>query len=725
MIIALFLCAMILAGGAISFRAQFSVKDNFAAEKKSAGKALSEIIRKKLETSPFVLLTPTDLSKISDNALETMLVGENPCETAAPISFGQTVNGQLSSTDCRLDDNSYADFYYFNGTQGQQVTVAMNSTAFDTYLGLANETGTFVVEDDDGGGGTNSRIVATLPQTGLYIILANSVFANQFGNYSVSLNGSTVCTYSLEPTGAQVPAAGGNFTFTVNTQPGCYWSASTDVYLFLRTSSAGMGTGIVEYSVNPNDGTTVRTEIIRVSGQIFTVTQPPLVCNYSINPTSAAVPADGVTGSFTITAPDGCYWRASSPDYFIWTTNEGRGTTAITYTVSPNNGADRAGKIVVNNLEFTITQPGRNCTYSVSPTSISANQSDQRGTLFVTTQPGCTWSASAGYSWITLDNLSGIGSGTISYRLYANPYFAPRTHVVVVYGNGVTTMRVTFTQAAFVFKRCFDYDGDGRADISVFRPSVGAWYLQQSSNNSFFGFSFGADSDIVTPADFDGDGKTDIAVFRPNNGGWYWLNSSNSSFSAAAFGTNGDLPVPADYDGDGKADIAVFRPSNGVWYLLRSSQGFTGVQFGQNGDKPMTADYDGDGKGDIAVVRQANGVSNWYILGSSQGFYGVQFGTDTDKLVPADYDGDGKADIAVYRSGVWYLLQSQLGFTGVSFGTAEDKPVPADYDGDGKADIAVFRPSNGVWYLLQSTAGFAAVSFGIAEDNPTPNAFVR
>lgn len=275
-------------------------------------------------------------------------------------------------------------------------------------------------------------------------------------------------------------------------------------------------------------------------------------------------------------------------------------------------------------------------------------------------------------------------------------------------------------------RTAFDYDGDGKADISIYRPSVGDWYVQRS-RDGLFGVRFGRETDKITPADFDGDGKTDVAVYRPSDGTWYIVRSLDSTFQFAVFGLADDIPVPGDFDGDSKADVSVFRPSSGTWFRLNSSTGaFFGRQFGATGDTPVMGDFDGDAKADLAVFRPSNGV--WYYIRSSDGsFYGEQFGAGGDTVVPADYDGDGKTDLAVYRpsNGFWYLKRSLTSdFAPFQFGQAGDVPAPGDFDGDGKADISVFRPSDGQWYRTNSGNGsFFAFPFGISGDRPTQSAF--
>jgi uncharacterized delta-60 repeat protein len=283
-------------------------------------------------------------------------------------------------------------------------------------------------------------------------------------------------------------------------------------------------------------------------------------------------------------------------------------------------------------------------------------------------------------------------------------------------GGTVAIARFNLGTGAIVTNRApFDFDGDGRSDVSVYRPSDSVWYLNRSTGG-FSATQFGVSTDEIVPADYDGDGKTDIAVYR--DGAWWRINSATSTVSVNQFGIASDTPVPADYTGDGRDEIAVYR--SGQWWMLDLSNGQVSVvNFGVSTDKAVPADYDGDGKVDQAVYR---GNGEWHLNRSSQGYTVAQFGLSSDIPLTGDYDGDGKADEAVYRDGTWYLLESTAGFRAFVWGLPTDIPTPADYDGDGKADAAIYR--EGTWWILKSTGGYNAIQFGLAGDKPAPAAFL-
>jgi len=269
-----------------------------------------------------------------------------------------------------------------------------------------------------------------------------------------------------------------------------------------------------------------------------------------------------------------------------------------------------------------------------------------------------------------------------------------------------------------------DFDGDGAADLALFRPGNGNWMLRSSSSGFTSGpdLPFGLATDKPVPGDYDGDGRTDTALYRPSNGIWYVIYSSTGALAQLPWGIDTDMPVPADYTGDGRTDLAVWRPSTGVWFIFDLATGtFTSRQWGLSTDVPITGDYDGDRKADVAAYRPSNGF--WYVfLSSTQTFTAYQWGIGTDIPLPADYTGDGRTDLAVYRpsNGFWYVYDlSTNTFVPYQWGISTDIPAPKDYDGDGRTDLAVWRPSTGAWfvYFLGSNT-FTSIAHGATGDAP-------
>ena len=75
-----------------------------------------------------------------------------------------------------------------------------------------------------------------------------------------------------------------------------------------------------------------------------------------------------------------------------------------------------------------------------------------------------------------------------------------------------------------------DFDGDGRAPISAFfarRTELGMFW--KAARTYFRVQPFGANGDKITPGDYDGDGRTDLAVFRPSTGTW-WIHAKLGQF---------------------------------------------------------------------------------------------------------------------------------------------------------------------------------------------------
>ncbi|NET31150.1 MAG: trypsin-like serine protease [Cyanothece sp. SIO1E1] len=112
-----------------------------------------------------------------------------PFDQTNHITLDSTpVEGSLDQSSQTLPgDNSYFDAYTFEGNAGQEILVEMISDDLDAYLILLQPDGRDLAQDDDSGNESNARLVATLPVTGQYTILANTYNAGEAGRYRLKL----------------------------------------------------------------------------------------------------------------------------------------------------------------------------------------------------------------------------------------------------------------------------------------------------------------------------------------------------------------------------------------------------------------------------------------------------------------------------------------------------------------------------------------------------------
>jgi hypothetical protein len=110
------------------------------------------------------------------------------------IFFGQTIDESWSVGDCNsgAPANRVYDYHLFSGGAGQQVTAAL------TYTDGALNPASIAIKTIDGAvlasssGGSPVVVTETLPASGYYVILVQSVMPFRYGDYSLSLKASTV-----------------------------------------------------------------------------------------------------------------------------------------------------------------------------------------------------------------------------------------------------------------------------------------------------------------------------------------------------------------------------------------------------------------------------------------------------------------------------------------------------------------------------------------------------
>ncbi|HJQ71235.1 MAG TPA: S8 family serine peptidase [Blastocatellia bacterium] len=162
----------------------------------------------------------------------------------------------------------------------------------------------------------------------------------------------------------------------------------------------------------------------------------------TISPTGQFFPQTGGEGMINVAAAAGINWTAVSNAPWISLTGAtgGTGNGEVSYLVRDNmTGAPRQGTITVAGKTFTVIQDGPSsgdCKFGLNPKFNSFASAGGAGSTNVQVEPNCPWSAVSNNAWITItSSCCGIGPGTITYSVTANPGPSSRNGTISVGGQ--------------------------------------------------------------------------------------------------------------------------------------------------------------------------------------------------------------------------------------------------------------------------------------------------
>ena len=283
------------------------------------------------------------------------------------------------------------------------------------------------------------------------------------------------CSYQVSPVNHDVAGSGGSGAVSIAAPNGCPWTATSNVpWITLQGTASGSGQGAVAFTVAAATGP-ARSGTLTVAGQTVTVTQGQ-GCAYTIAPQAASVPAAGGTGTVSVTTGSGCAWTAASGAPWITITSgaAGTGNGDVQFSVAATTGAARSATLTIAGQTFTVTQGG-SCAFGVSPSSYNLPATGGAGSVTVTSDPGCAWTATSNAPWLTITSgATGTGNGATGFTAAANPG-PSRTGTLTVGGQTVTVQQAGSCSYAITPVSQAVAAAGGSARVDVTTTTTCAW----------------------------------------------------------------------------------------------------------------------------------------------------------------------------------------------------------------------------------------------------------
>src|SRR5271157_4185829 len=332
-------------------------------------------------------------------------------------------------------------------------TVSVTAASGCAWTAVSNNTSWLTVTSGASGSGNGTVGYSATANSGSSARTGTITIGGQ--TFTVSQAAAASCSYSLGAASASLAASATTGTVSVTAASGCAWTAVSNntSWLTVTSGASGSGNGTVNYSATANSGSSARTGTITIGGQTFTVAQAAAsACWYQLTPTSQSMGGAFWSGAVAVTAPVGCPWTAVSSTTWITVTSggSGSGNGMFYYNVATNPDTTvRSGAITVMGQAFSIQQFGSNptCNYMIGVPWASAPAGGTPGTVSVSAESGCTWTAvSNNTSWLTVTSgATGSGNGTVAYNVAANTSSSSRTGTITIAGQTFTVAQVGAT----------------------------------------------------------------------------------------------------------------------------------------------------------------------------------------------------------------------------------------------------------------------------------------
>lgn len=108
-----------------------------------------------------------------------------------PLTIGANLSGTLAEPDPTANGRGRFRVYDLTARKGQRLDIVMRSKDFDSYLSVGRTIEgitDYLKNDDDGGGNSDARVRFTVPETGTYVVVAQSLAPDGQGAFTLSLD---------------------------------------------------------------------------------------------------------------------------------------------------------------------------------------------------------------------------------------------------------------------------------------------------------------------------------------------------------------------------------------------------------------------------------------------------------------------------------------------------------------------------------------------------------